>query len=104
MATLALFIFVILHWLLQAVIWLIVASVIVSWLVSFDVINLRNRFAYQVVRMLEAATQPMLRPLRRVIPPLGGLDITPMLLIILIIATDEVLLPAAYNAVVSHAG
>jgi YggT family protein len=102
MATLIEFVFVILHWLLQAVVWLVVASVIASWLVAFDVINMRNRLANQVIRFLDAITRPILRPLRRIIPPLGGIDISPAILIILIMATDQVLLPAAYAALVSH--
>jgi YggT family protein len=102
MPTLIEFLFVILHFLIQAVIWLVVANVIVSWLVAFDVINMRNRFANQVVRFLDAITRPIMRPLQRIIPPLGGIDITPAILIILLMATDQVLLPAAYSAIVSH--
>ena len=94
MATLILFVFVVLHYLIQAVIWIIIANAIVSWLIAFDVINMRNRIVFQVVKFLDAVTRPILRPLRRFIPPLGGIDITPVILIILLEATDQVLLPA----------
>src|SRR2546428_2402214 len=94
MATLILFVFTLLHYLLQAIVWVVVANAIFSWLVAFDVINLRNRFAYQVVHFLDAVTRPMLRPFRRFVPPMGGIDVTPVLLIILVMATDQVLLPA----------
>ncbi|MDB5439641.1 MAG: hypothetical protein JWM33_2068 [Caulobacteraceae bacterium] len=53
-----------------------------SWLVAFNVINSRNQFVYQVVRMLDAVVNPLLRPFRRVIPPLGGVDITPIILVL----------------------
>lgn len=62
----------------------IVANVIMSWLVTFDVINLRNRFAHALWRALDAATAWMFRPLRRIVPSLGGLDITPIIPILLI--------------------
>ena len=63
---------------------LIIANVIMSWLVSFDVINLRNRFAHAVWRALDASTAWLFRPLRRIIPPMGGLDISPLIPILLI--------------------
>lgn len=62
----------------------IIVSAIMSWLVAFDVINIRNRFAYQFVHFLEAVTDPILRPLRRIIPPLGGVDITPIIALLII--------------------
>ena len=93
MVALIQFLFLVLHYLIQAVIWTIIAYVIVSWLVSFDVINMRNRMASQVVHLLERMTNPLLRPLRRVIPPRGGIDISPMIIIIVLTAADQALLP-----------
>jgi YggT family protein len=90
-------VFFILHWLLQAVIWIVIANAIVSWLVAFEVINMRNRMARQIVGMLDRITRPLLWPFRRVIPTLGGIDISPVVLIILLQATDVVLLPALGN-------
>ena len=104
MAALIEFVFLVLHYLLQAVIWAVVANAIMSWLVAFDVINLRNRFAYQAVRFLDAVTRPLLRPLRRVIPPLGGVDITPVILIILFEAADQALLPWLASAAMRAVG
>ncbi len=63
---------------------LVIAYVIVANLVAFDVLNVRNRLAYSIYRGLETATAWMLRPLRRVIPPLGGIDLTPLIPILLI--------------------
>jgi YggT family protein len=104
MAVVVEFLYVVVHYLIQAVVWLVVASVIASWLVAFDVINMRNRLANQTVRFLDAITRPILRPIRRIIPPLGGIDISPAILIILLMAIDQVLLPAALSALVSHVG
>ena len=87
----------VLHLVLQAVIWVVIANAIVSWLIAFEVINMRNRLARQVVGFLDAVTRPLLAPFRRVIPPLGGIDITPVILIILVEAVDSVLLRALAN-------
>ena len=98
------FLYIIVHLLIQAVIWLIVAWVIVSWLVNFDVINMRNRMANQVVRMLDMATRPILRPVRRIVPLLGGIDISPMIVMIVLIAADQALLPALFGWLLSLVG
>jgi len=75
-------------WLVDTVvrlmIWFIIAAAILSWLVAFDVINLRNRFVHAVARFLEAATEPLLGPFRRMIPSLGGIDISPIVVILLL--------------------
>ena len=60
---------------------IIIASAIMSWLVAFDVVNYRNRFVYQVGRFLDAVTDPPLRLIRRVIPLIGGIDLSPIVLI-----------------------
>jgi YggT family protein len=104
MDTLIVFVFVILHYLIQAVIWLVIANAIFTWLIAFDVVNMRNRIVYQVVHFLNAVTSPMLRPLRRVIPPLGGVDISPVIFIVVLGAADEVLLPALTRWLISVAG
>ena len=65
--------------------YVIIAAVIASWLVGFGVINTYNQFARTVLRALHALTEPVFGPLRRIIPPLGGLDLTPMIALLLII-------------------
>ena len=62
-------------------IWVIIGSAILSWLVVFNVVNVRNRFVYQLGRFLDAITEPALRPIRRVVPLLGGIDLSPIVLI-----------------------
>ena len=64
------------------VIFLVIAQAILSWLIAFNVLNVRNRFVRQVAGGLERLTDPLLRPLRRFIPNLGGIDITPVILIL----------------------
>jgi YggT family protein len=65
-------------------IWLLVIWVVISWLVSFEVINTRNRFVYLVSDFLYRITEPALRRIRRFVPDLGGIDISPVVLILLI--------------------
>ncbi len=62
--------------------WVIVAAVIVSWLVSFGVINIHNQFVRSLVIALQVVTEPIFRPIRRVIPPMGGLDLSPLVAIL----------------------
>ncbi|HEX3699675.1 MAG TPA: YggT family protein [Phenylobacterium sp.] len=82
----------------------IVVSAIMSWLVAFDVINLRNRFVNQVARFLDAVTRPILRPLQRFIPALGGVDITPIIAIIIIQAIRSALLPWVFTPIIDALG
>ena len=62
--------------------WLVIASAIMSWLVAFGVVNTRNQFIRMVVDFLYRITEPMLRPIRRMMPNLGGVDISPVVLLI----------------------
>lgn len=63
-------------------IWLLIASVVLSWLVAFNVVNTGNRFVYQVRDVLDRLTEPALRPIRNLLPNLGGIDISPIILIL----------------------
>jgi YggT family protein len=60
--------------------WLIIASVILSWLIAFNVINTYNPFVRTLWQGLSALTEPLLRPIRRMLPNMSGLDISPMIL------------------------
>jgi YggT family protein len=75
-------------------IWLLIASVILSWLVSFNVVNTSNRFVYVVGDFLYRITEPALRPIRRVIPAFGGIDISPVILILLLYFLRDLLYEA----------
>jgi YggT family protein len=72
----------------------IVISAIISWLVAFDVINLRNRYAYMVADFLDRVTRPVLRPFQRFIPTLGGVDISPIVALLVILGLQLYILPA----------
>lgn len=63
---------------LQFVIYIIIAQVIVSWLLAFNILNMSNRFVATIANALYQITEPVLGPLRRVIPSFGGLDISPI--------------------------
>ncbi len=62
-------------------IWIIIASAVLSWLVAFDVINMRNRFVYLVGDALNRMTEPVYRRIRKFLPDMGGLDLSPLILI-----------------------
>lgn len=83
--------------LLSLLIWAIIISAIISWLVAFDVINLRNRIVYSIARFLDAVTRPVLRPFQRIIPPLGGVDITPILAILILQGLRIYILPMIFG-------
>ncbi len=76
--------FALIDTILGLLLFLIIASVIMSWLVAFNVINTSNRFVYMIGDFLHRVTEPMLGPIRRFLPNLGGLDISPVILILII--------------------
>ncbi|WP_312733679.1 YggT family protein [Brevundimonas sp.] len=69
---------------INLMIWFIIAQAILSWLVAFDVVNYRNRFVYSVGSFLDQITRPLLEPFRRIIPSLGGIDVSPIVVILLL--------------------
>ncbi len=73
-----------LHPLITLLIWVMIISAVLSWLVAFNVVNPRNEFVGMIYRFSDAVTRPLLGPLQRIIPPLGGVDITPIILILLL--------------------
>jgi YggT family protein len=66
---------------LEIFFWIIIAQVALSWLIAFDVVNIRNPQAARLVELINKATDWAYAPLRRVIPPIGGIDITPIIII-----------------------
>ena len=73
--------------------WIIIAQVIVSWLIAFEVINIRNPQARNLIELMHKITNPVYKPLRKYIPPIAGIDITPIIVIIGIIILRDQLLP-----------
>ncbi len=82
--------------LLSLLYWAIIISAIMSWLIAFDIINLRNQFVYSVHRFLDAVTRPILSPFQRIIPTLGGVDISPIIVLLLIVGVQRYLVPMAF--------
>ena len=64
--------------------YVVIANVVISWLVSFNIINTQNRFVYSILEMTYRLTEPMLNKIRRFLPNLGALDIAPVVLLLLI--------------------
>ena len=68
--------------LIQLYIWVIIIAAVLSWLIGFEVVNRRNRAVYVIADTFNRLTEPALRPIRRRLPDMGGLDISPIVLII----------------------
>jgi YggT family protein len=73
-------------------IWVVIAGAILSWLIAFNVVNTHNRFVYQVADLLYRLTEPALRPIRNILPNLGGIDISPVILILFLLFIRDVVL------------
>jgi YggT family protein len=71
--------------------WIVIAAVILSWLVAFNVVNTRNPFVANVAEFLYRITEPVLRPIRNFLPNLGGIDISPIILFLIIILIQRVI-------------
>ena len=76
---------------LNLVWWVFLIMIIMSWLISFNVINTRNKFVANVWRIINQITDPILRPIRRIIPPLGGLDLSPIIVFIIIFFLQQLI-------------
>ena len=64
--------------------WIIIVQAVMSWLIAFNVVNTRNRFVYIVADVAYKITEPVLRPIRRILPNFGGIDLSPVVLILLL--------------------
>jgi len=84
---------------LDLYIWLLIAAAVLSWLVAFNVINSRNQFVAMVGDFLYRITEPLLRPIRNILPSLGGIDLSPVVLILLIILLKDIIVRYVYPAV-----
>jgi YggT family protein len=84
---------------LDLYIWLLIAAAVLSWLVAFNVVNARNQFVAMVGDFLYRITEPILRPLRNMLPNLGGIDVSPVVVILIIILIKDVIVRYIYPAV-----
>jgi YggT family protein len=81
---------------LQLYVWLLIAAAVLSWLVAFNVVNPRNQFVATVGEFLYRITEPALRPIRNMLPNLGGIDISPIILILLIFLIERIIIHYIY--------
>ena len=84
---------------LDIYIWLLIASAVLSWLIAFNVVNTRNQFVAMVADFLYKITEPVLRPIRSVLPSLGGIDVSPVVLILIIILIKDIIVRYIYPSV-----
>lgn len=81
---------------LQIYIWLLIASAVLSWLVAFNVVNTRNQVVATIGDFLYRITEPVLRPIRSAMPNLGGIDVSPIIVILLILLLENVIIRYIY--------
>jgi YggT family protein len=81
---------------LQIYIWLLIAAAVLSWLVAFHVVNTRNQVVAMLGEFLFRITEPVLRPIRSMMPSLGGIDVSPVILILLILLLENVIIRYIY--------
>lgn len=76
---------------IQLYIFIIIAGAVLSWLIAFNVVNTGNRIVYMLSDFIYRLTEPALAPIRRLLPNLGGIDISPIILILLLILARDLL-------------
>ncbi len=85
--------FQIIHILLEVAWWVIIIQAILSWAIAFNVVNTYNDVVANIWMVLQKMTEPLYRPFRRFMPDFGGLDLTPMLVLIIIMILQRAVLP-----------
>jgi YggT family protein len=87
----------ILQLLLYILMWIIIIQAIISWLVAFNVINTYNDFVRQMLYALDRITEPLYRPIRKIMPDFGALDLSPMVVLLIIYILRQIILPTAFG-------
>ena len=80
-------------YLLTLYVYIVIAMAILSWLIAFNVVNTRNQIVHTIAELLYRLTEPALRPIRNVLPNMGGIDISPIILFLIILFIQSVILP-----------
>jgi len=83
---------------LNVVWWIIIVQAIMSWLIAFNVINTHNDFVRQIWGTLDRMTEPLYRPIRKILPDFGGLDLSPLVVLVGLAIIERVLLEVQYSA------
>ena len=89
--------------LLRVVTWIIIIQAILSWLVAFNVINTYNDFVRSLLNALDKITEPLYRPIRRILPDFGGIDFSPLVVLLLIYVVRILLSGVASDIALSQA-
>jgi YggT family protein len=76
---------------LDAYTWVIIASAVMSWLIAFNILNIRNDLVRSIWNMLVAITEPLLRPIRRRLPNTGGIDLSPVVLLLGVVLVERII-------------
>lgn len=84
--------------LLNVLWWIIIVQAIMSWLIAFNVINTHNDIVRSIWIALDRLTQPIYRPIRRIMPDLGALDLSPMVVLLIIIILQSAILPPLFSS------
>ncbi|UIJ46128.1 YggT family protein [Sphingomonas cannabina] len=79
--------------------WVIIIQAILSWLIAFNVINLHNEFVRSVWHALGVVTEPIYRPIRRILPDFGALDLSPLVVLIVLYILMNIVIPGLYSPV-----
>jgi len=87
----------ILQIILTVIWWIIIVQAILSWLIAFNVINTHNEYVGAIWRALQRMTDPIYRPIRRVLPDFGGLDLSPMVVLVILLILQQAVMPALYR-------
>jgi YggT family protein len=80
--------------------WVIIIQAIISWLVAFNVINTSSDFVRSILYALDRMTEPLYRPIRKIMPDLGALDLSPMVVLLAIIILQQAIVPAIFAPLV----
>jgi len=81
---------------LQLYIYLLIAAAVLSWLIAFNVVNTRNQVVASISEFLYRITEPLLRPIRNMLPNLGGIDVSPVILILIILLIENIIVRYIY--------
>lgn len=93
----------ILQVLLNVLWWIIIVQAILSWLIAFNVINTYNDAVRSIWQALQTITEPIYRPIRRILPDFGALDLSPLVVLLLLYITSNILLPALAEQLIGPA-
>jgi YggT family protein len=85
-------------YLLTLYVYILIAAAVLSWLIAFNVVNPRNQFVHMLGDFLYRITEPVLRPIRNMLPNLGGIDISPIVVILIVIFIQMVIFPNLLRA------